>query len=156
MKRLWEAADFLRRLRRQFRFGELSRAPLRLLRLELRGDLAECEWMARPPDTLDMDLKSADAQRNQTLQALRDALAVKELMFDMLSEIRSAKFRVYRESASASAELIITGNVTREDQAPLRVSSVAMQAKLCGFHFSLEDGVLQALPIKERSFRFAT
>lgn len=155
MKPLWETADFLRRLRRQFRFGELSRAPLRLLRLELRGDLAECEWMARPPDPRELDVTTAVAQRNQTLQALRDALAVRELMFDMLSEIRSAKFRVYRESA-ASAELIITGNVTREDQAPLRVSSVAMQAKLCGFHFSLEDGVLQALPIKERSFRFAT
>ncbi len=157
MKGLWEAADFLRRLRRQFRFGELSRAPLRLLRLELQGDRAECEWIARPPDPRELDLRTADAQRTQTLQALRDALAVRELMFDMLSEIRSAKFRVYRESAvSASAELIITGNVTREDQAPLRVSSVAMQAKLCGFHFSLEDGVLQALPIKERSFRFAT
>ena len=156
MKPLWEAADFIRRARRQLRFGELSRAPLRLLRLELRGDLAECEWMARPPDPWDVDLKPGVAQRNQTLQALQDALAVRELMFDMLSEVRSARFRVYRQSAADSAELIITGTGEREDQPPLRVTSVAMRAKLCGFHFSLEDGVLKALPPKERSFGFAT
>jgi len=156
MKPLWEAADFVRRVRRQLRFGDLSRAPLRLLRLELRGDLAECEWMARPPDPWDVDLRAGVAQRNQTLQALQDALAVRELMFDMLSEVRRAKFRVYRQLANDSAELIITGTVAREDQPPLKVSSVAMRAKLCGFHFSLEEGVLKALPPKERSFGFAT
>jgi len=156
MKPLWEAADFVRRVRRQLRFGDLSRAPLRLLRLELRGDLAECEWMARPPDPWDVDLRAGVAQRNQTLQALQDALAVRELMFDMLSEVRGAKFRVYRQLANDSAELIITGTVAREDQPPLKVSSVAMRAKLCGFHFSLEEGVLKALPPKERSFGFAT
>jgi hypothetical protein len=156
MKPLWEAADFVRRVRRQLRFGELSRAPLQLLRLELRGDLAECEWVARPPDPWDADLEAGIAERNQTLQALRDALTVRELMFDMLSEIRSAKFRVYRPTSTESAELIITGTVGREDQPPLRVSSVVMRAKLCGFHFSLEDGVLKALPPKEHRFGFAT
>jgi len=40
MKQLWEAADFVRNLRRRLRFGELSRAPLKLLRLELRGNQA--------------------------------------------------------------------------------------------------------------------
>ncbi len=156
MKPLWEATDFVRRVRRRLRFGELSRAPLQLLRLELRADLAECEWMARPPDPWDVDLEAGVAERNQTLQALQDALALRELMFEMLSEIRSAKFRVYRPLATDSAELIITGTVAREDEPPLRVSSVAMRAKLYGFHFSLEDGVLKALPPKEHSFGFAT
>jgi hypothetical protein len=156
MKPLWQATDFVRGVRRRLRFGELSRAPLQLLRLELRGDLAECEWMARPPDPWDADLAPGIAERNQTLQALRDAMAVRELMFDMLSEIRSAKFRVYRPTASESAELIITGTVGREDQPPFRVSSLVMRAKLCGFHFSLEDGVLKALPPKEHRFGFAT
>jgi hypothetical protein len=118
--------------------------------------LAECEWIARPPDPWDADLEAGAAERNQTLQALRDALAIRELMFDMLSEIRSAKFRVYRPMGTEPAELIITGTVAREDQPPLRVSSVAMRAKLCGFHFALEDGVLKALRYKEHRFGFAT
>ncbi|MBZ5547221.1 MAG: hypothetical protein LAO22_04525 [Acidobacteriia bacterium] len=156
MTPLWEAADFIRRVRRRLLYGELSRAPLRLLRLELRGDVAECEWIARPPDPWDADLPPGVAERNQTLQALRDAMKIRDIMFEMLSEIRSAKFRVYRQSAAEAAELIITGTVAREDQPPPRVSSVAMRAKLCGFHFSLEDGVLKALPPKDRSFGFAT
>jgi hypothetical protein len=155
MRPLWEAADFVRRVRRQLRFGQLSRAPLQLLGLELRGDCAECEWMARPPDPWDADLAPGIAQRNQTFQALRDAIAIRELLFDMISEVNTAKLRVYRQSA-ASAELIITGTVTREDKPPLRVSSIVMQAKLCGLHFTLEDGVLGALPMKERNLSFAT
>src|SRR6266849_2702735 len=98
MKPLWEAADFVRRVRRQLRFGELSRAPLQLLRLELRGEIAECEWFARPPDPWDADLPAGMAERNQTLQALRDAMRIREFIFEMLSEVRSAKFRVYRQS----------------------------------------------------------
>jgi hypothetical protein len=155
MRSLWEAADFVRRVHRQLRFGQLSRAPLKLLRLELRGDLAECEWMARPPDPWDADLAAEIAQRNQTFQALRDAIAIRELMFDMISEIHTAKLRVYRPSATA-ADLIITGTVTREDAPPLRVSSIAMQAQLCGLHFTLEDGVLSALQTKDHRLSFAT
>lgn len=155
MKALWQAADFVRHIRRQLRFGALSRAPLNLLRLELRGDLAECEWMARPPDPWDADLAPIIGRRNQTMQALRDAMAIRELMFDMLSSIRKAKLRVYRQTG-ASAELIITGTVSRDDQPPLRVSSVVMRAKLCGLHFSLDDGVLETLQPKTSSLEFAT
>jgi hypothetical protein len=53
MRQLWEVADFVRTVRREMRFGELSRAPLRLLRLELREDAMECDWVARPPDVWD-------------------------------------------------------------------------------------------------------
>ncbi len=154
MRPLWDASDFFRRAHRQLRFGELSRAPLRLLRFELRGELAECEWIARPPDPWDADLAPGIAERNQTCQALRDTIAIRELMFDMIAEIKTAKLRVYRQSGT-SAELIITGTVTREDRPPLRVSSVAMQAKLCGLHFTLEDGVLEALSVKEHNLSFA-
>jgi len=155
MKPLWQAADFVRRVRRQLRFGALSRAPLKLLRLELRGDLAECEWMARDPDPWDADLGVVVGRRNQTMQALRDAMAIRELMFDMLSNIHTAKLRVYRQ-AGTSAELIITGTVSREDQPPLRVTSVVMRAKLCGLHFSLDDGVLEAIQPRNGSLEFAT
>jgi hypothetical protein len=155
MRPLWEAADFVRGVRRRLRFGALSRAPLQLLRLELRGELAECEWIARPPDPWDADLAAEVAHRNQTCQALRDAIAMRELIFDMMTEIRTARLRVYRPSSPAP-ELIITGTVTREDQPPLRMSSIVMRAKLCGLHFSLEDGVLEALPMKGRNLKFAT
>ena len=155
MRILWEAADFVRRTSRRLRFGELSRAPLRLLRFELRGDEAECEWMARPPDPWDIDLPPAIAHRNQTYQALRDTIAIRELMFDAISQIKTAKVRVYRQSES-SVELIITGTVTREDKPPFRVSSIAMQAKLCGLHFTLEDGVLGTLSARGQNLGYAT
>ena len=58
--------------------------------------------------------------------------------------------------SESSVELIITGTVTREDKPPLRVSSIAMQAKLCGLHFTLEDGVLGTLSARERNLGYAT
>jgi len=111
--------------------------------------------MARPPDPWDADLPPSIAHRNQTYQALRDTIAIRELMFDAISEIRTAKLRVYRQLES-SAELIITGTVTREDKPPLRVSSIAMQAKLCGLYFTLEDGVLGTLSAREQNLGYAT
>ena len=38
MKQLLEVGSFLRSLRARMRFGELSRAPLRLLRLQLQAE----------------------------------------------------------------------------------------------------------------------
>jgi hypothetical protein len=148
MNPLWELADLVRQIRRQLRFGELSRAQLRMLRLEWRGDTLECEWMARPADPWDASLPDGVAERNQTVQALRDAMQIRDLVFDMLTEVNSAKFRVYRQSG-AEAELIITGTVAREDQPPPRVSSVVMRAKLYGLRFWLADGVLGTLQSEE-------
>jgi hypothetical protein len=156
MNPVWDAGHFVRLVRNRLRCGELSRAHLRLLRLELREELAECEWMARPPDAFDSELSAAVAQRNQTLQALQDAMAVRELLFDALPQVRTAKLRVYRSTVGGSVDLIITGTVSREDPEPLRVSSIATRAKLCGFHFSLEDGVLEPLHMKDRNLEFAT
>src|ERR1700716_456367 len=81
MKQLWEIADFVRNLHRRLRFGELSRAPLKLLRLELRGDEAECEWVARPADPWDSFLPPSVGERHASLQALEDSLAVRNLLF---------------------------------------------------------------------------
>src|SRR5713226_6278057 len=47
---LWEASDFVRKVRLRMRFGEMSRLPLRLLRLELGHETAVCEWVARAND----------------------------------------------------------------------------------------------------------
>lgn len=142
MKQLWEAADFIRNLQRRLRFGDLSRAPLKLLRLEVRGEEAECEWMARPADPWDTDLPPGVGDRHASLQALEDCLAIRKLIFSAVPSVSKAVFRVYRELEIERAELIITGTVTREDQASTNVCSLAMRAHLCGLKFWLADGVL--------------
>ena len=142
MRQLWEAADFVRNLRRRLRFGDLSRAPLKLLRLELRGEEAECEWLARPADPWDSDLPPGVGERHASLQALEDCLAVRRLLFSAMPSISKAVFRVYRGAQTDRVELIVTGTVTREDQAAANVCSLAMRAQLCGLRFWLADGIL--------------
>ena len=143
MKQLQDIADFVRGLRTQMRFGELSRAPLQLLRLQLQGETAEYDWMARPPDPWDATLPRRVGDRNASLQALLDAMALREMLFCVLPGIRSAELRAFRQSASGPPRVVIAGTVTREAPALLRVPSPAMRAKLCGFHFYLDDGVLR-------------
>jgi len=46
MRWIFAAAEFIRTFRRQLRFGDRSRLPLKLVRLELREGYAECEWIA--------------------------------------------------------------------------------------------------------------
>ena len=150
MNPFWEVADFVRGLRREMRFGELSRAPLRLLRLELRDDTVQCDWIARAPDIWDASLRRRERERNQSEQALRDAIRVRDLAFDVLRDLHLAVLRAFRPSAAREPpELIISGVATREAPPILRVSSLAMRAKLYGFQFELEDGILQVLRGKE-------
>ncbi len=137
MNPFWEVADFIRGLGREMRFGELSRAPLRLLRLELRGEALACDWMARPPDIWDADLRQPVRNRNESMQALADAIRVRDLAFDALPKVQTG--------AREPPELILTGAAGREAPPILRVSSLVMRAKLYGFQFELEDGILQAL-----------
>lgn len=128
----------------QMRFGEFSRAQLKLSRLELRKDYAECDWFARDSDPWDAGLPSEMQEQNRTFQALYDAITMRDLVFSTIPEIRSASLNVYRETAHAQ-ELIISGSVDRSDEPPPRLSSVVMRAKLYGFLFRLEDGTLGAL-----------
>jgi len=145
MRQLWEASDFVRKLREQMRFGELSRAPLKLLRFELRDDVAECEWMARPADPWDADLAPSVGKRNASSQALEDSLAVRKMLFGAIPDISSAVFRVYRAVEGAGAELIIVGTVERHEQVAGNIRSLAMRAQLFGFRFWMDDGVLGTL-----------
>jgi hypothetical protein len=150
MNPFWEVADFVRRLHREMRFGELSRAPLRLLRLELSGDNVACDWIARPPDVWDASLRRRERERNESEQALRDAIRVRDLVFDALPQVESAVLRAFRPSAAREPpELILSGTAGRETPPILRVSSLVMRAKLYGFQFELEDGILQVLRGKE-------
>src|ERR1700719_3667838 len=155
MKPLWEAADFVRKLRREMRFGELSRAPLKLLRLELRGDFLACDWMARPADIWDADLRQSVRDRNQSLQALEDAIAVRDLAFDALPNLQTAVLRAFRPSAAREPpELIIVGSIHRDDPEVYGRASLLMRAKLSGFHFCLEGQRLESIPVEEFEMSF--
>jgi hypothetical protein len=152
MKQLWDATEFLRKLRRQMRFGQLSRAPLRLLRFEVRGAVAECEWMARPADPWDADLPFTTGERHASSQALEDSLALREMLFAAIPDVSSAVFRVYRavENAEGSEpELIIVGTVERDEEVAGHIRSLAMRARLFGFRFWMDNGILGTLQPSE-------
>lgn len=155
MKWISGIAEYLWRVRHQLRFGERSRLPLRLMRLELRENLAECEWIARPCDPWDVDLPARVREESATWQALRDALSVREMLFKSVPEVDSARFKVYRLQEGTEPQLIITGSVSRQDEPPPRMSSIVMQAKLCGFRFNLSDGALESLSTEPASLQFA-
>jgi hypothetical protein len=155
MRVLWGISDFGRAMRRELRFGELSRAPLQLLRVEWRGAVAECDWLARCGDESDQDLPQHVSDGNGSEQALRDAIAVRELLFDALPGVDHATLHVFRLSADgAGRDLIITGSVTRGEEVSPKVSSTAMKAKLLGFQFWLQDGVLEASPFEDCVMNF--
>lgn len=155
VRHLSEIGDFVRRLRLQTRFGTLSRAPLCLLRLELRRNAAQCDWIARPPDPWDADLPPGIGHRNASQQALEDAIAVREILFRSLPDLETAAVRVYRrvfdEALGLTPELIIVGTLSKRERAPAAVRSLAMRAKLCGLRFWLDDGILETLQLEERA-----
>lgn len=138
------------------RFGDLSRMPLHLLRFEIAGSCATCELMARDPDPWDFDLAPNTYDRNATMQALLDAMAVRRLLFHTLSSVTEVKIRVYRPPQPGRRELIITGLMTRDDIVPPRVSSTVMRAKLYGLRFSMQEGELAPLPTEEEKLHSAT
>ncbi len=145
MNNIFEAADFLRNVRRKLRFGELSRAPLKLLRLEVSESTVKCDWFMRPVDTWDVKLPREVRENNQSIQAFLDAMQVRELLFATFRDISIAELQVFRPSNEESPELVMAGTVQREDEVPARIGSVVMQAILLGFHFSLSNGALMAM-----------
>jgi hypothetical protein len=145
-KRLCGAGHFLRDLRIQMRFGELTRAPLRLLRFQISEDLVECDWVAREPDPWDADLSRRVGQRHASMQAIQDAIDVRNLLFDIVPGADTALLRAYR-SGPGFDELIIAGTSERSDRVARSVRSLAMRAQLLGFRFSLDDGILNELPL---------
>ena len=145
VRQVCDVSYFLRVFTVHMRFGELSRAPLKLLRLQVTEQAAECDWLARPPDPWDEDLPPSAGARHASMQALEDAMAMRRLMLCLLPQIETAGFRVFRPAAGEQTELIIAGTITREDEVPPTVRSVAMRAKLFGFQFALDGGVLESL-----------
>ena len=147
---LCDIRNVINQLRVQLRFGRLSRAPLRLLRLEWTGDHVDCDWIARAQDEWDQDLPRYVGDGNASIQALEDAIVIRDLLFYALPDICSATFRVYREAEDEPQELIITGTVTRPEPLRWNIHSLVMRAKLSGFEFCLDDGKLVALQAEEQ------
>jgi hypothetical protein len=155
MNPFWQVADFVRGLRREMRFGELSRAPLQLLRLELRDQTLACDWMIRPADHWDADLRGPVRDRHESLQALADAIAVRDLAFDTLANLQTAVLRAFRPSpAREPPELIIVGLVHRDDPGFYQRASLVMRAKLTGFRFCFEGQRLESIPAEEFEMNF--
>jgi|SRR5689334_18228628 hypothetical protein len=148
--KLCDIRNVINQLRVQLRFGRLSRAPLRLLRFEWAGDHVQCDWIARSPDDWDRGLPRYVGEGNASIQALEDAIVVRDLLFYTLRDISSATFRVYREAADEPQELIITGTVTRPEPLRWNIHSLIMRAKLSGFRFSLNEGKLVALQAEDQ------
>ena len=116
MKPLRQIADFLRGIRIDRRFGEISRSPLKLLRFQLQGERAEVDWLARVADDI-VGRGSAPAQvreQNFSFQALQDAMVLRKMLFDLLPDVCVAELRAFRQSGPELSQLIIFGTVNRE------------------------------------------
>lgn len=148
-EQLCDVSRFFRDLRIRMRYGELSRAPLRLLRFNLLGEDVKCDWLARVPDPWDADLSEHVRERHLSLQTLRDAIDVRGLLFDVLRDVATADLRVYRQTPGFARELIITGCVQRNDHSSRSIHSLAMRAKILGFRFYLEGDTLNRIPVEE-------
>jgi hypothetical protein len=125
------------------RVGEHSREPVKVLRIEWRVEVVECDWLMRPADPWDTDLPPRLARENQTLQALRDALDLRMTIFQAFPSVMRAELRMFQADANNQLELMMTGSVARTNEVLERVASIVMRARLCGFQFNLASGVLQ-------------
>lgn len=144
-KQLCDVSLFLQRLRVQLRFGELTRARLQPIRFQMKENVAEFDWLARLPDPWDEGLKAEIGQRHASLQALKDAVDVRSLLFFLLPNIDAAYLRIYRRRSNCGHDLVIAGHVQRIAPSYRSVHSIALRAKFLGFRFSLQNGLLSKL-----------
>jgi hypothetical protein len=150
VEQLLNAGQFLRGLQVKMRFGMLTRAPIRLIRLQVCDEVAECDWLARAPDPWDADLTRSVQQRHVSLQSLRDAIDVRALLFNIMPQAQTAYFRAYRESSDYTPEMIITGCTHRNDHTSRDVHSLQMRARVLGFRFNMEGDILRTIQAKEQ------
>ncbi len=142
---LREVSLFLKRFRSKLRVGEHSRSPLELLSFHLDQGAIWCDWVAREADPWDASLPTRLGLRHASLQALKDAIDTRALLFESVPTVDFAYVRAYRRSRN-SLELIVSGSLRRNSDTFRTTRSLAMRAKLLGFRFHLEDEVL--LPMK--------
>lgn len=139
------AGRFLARARKELRHGEHSREDLKLLRVQWKPDGVECDWLMRAPDAWDSSLPERVANENLTQQSLKDALTLRNLIFAWFPHVDQGYLRMFRADESGELELMMTGSIARDNEIYERVPSMAMRAKLCGFDFTLIQGVFERL-----------
>jgi hypothetical protein len=149
-EKLCDIRCFLLRTRVQLRFGRLSRAPLKMIRLEISPEAVECDYLARASDPWDIGLPRRVTQRHFSLQVLRDAIDIRALLFLAIPDIDDARLRIYREAEPGLRELIVSGATHRNDHGSLGLHSLAMRAKVLGFRFRMEDDFLCKLSDEHR------
>lgn len=143
--RILEVRRFLGDLRWQMRYGELSRAPLQLLRFEIAAETAECEWVARRPDLWDGDISRNQRAKHSSQQAIFDAMNVRRFLFAAFPELETVHINVFRVSDDCAPERIIAGIIHRSDQSARGIHSVVMRARVLGFRFKMTDNILEKL-----------
>ena len=79
------------------------------------------------------------------MQALRDALRLRNIVFESFPRVDNAELRMFRIGADNLPELVMSGSVVRTNEVFERVASIAMRARLCGFRFTQGDGSLQRM-----------
>ena len=145
MQKLWDAADFVRKFRMRLRFGDLSRANLKLLRLELTGGAAECDWIARAADPWDETWRTLWPIETLQFRPWRIRWRCANCCFTRCLVFPRRVCRFTAQTPGADTELIIEGVVSRDEPPDRKIRSLAMRARLCGLHFWLDDGVLLAM-----------
>jgi len=139
---LREVSLFLRLFGSRLRVGEHSRSPLRLISLHITEGTIWCDWVARDPDPWDSVLPEGIGRRHASLQALKDAIDARALIFGSVQEADCAQVRVYRRAGEKSLETIICGSLRRHEGEFRHIHSIAMRAKLLGFTFHMADDLL--------------
>jgi hypothetical protein len=122
-----------------------------MLRIELRDETLECDWVARPADIWDSSLRRPLRDRNESMQTLLDAISLRNLAFEAFPGVDCAVLRAFRRPTHEPLEMVVLGTVSREMPEIHRVNSLVMRAKLYGFCFHLEEGVLKPLQMGVRA-----
>jgi len=76
---------------------------------------------------------------------LKDALDLREIVFQSFPAVTRANLRVFRGISEDKRQLKMAGTLDRSDDITTQARSLAMRAKLCGFHFNLTRGALETL-----------
>ena len=148
---LREVSLFLRSFRSRLKAGDHSRSPLRLIRFQLNQGTIWCDWVARDPDPWDSMLPPRIGLRHASIQALKDAIDTRSLLFQSVLDVDYAHVRAYRRAPGNLLELIISGDLRRHSGALRSSPSLAMRAKLLGFQFRLDEEVLVPLRISDEA-----